>query len=45
MLDCKKDMIVSRHPDVAEVAVIGIPHEKWGETPLALACLGPDLAE
>ena len=22
--------VVSRHPDVAEVAVIGIPHEKWG---------------
>jgi acyl-CoA synthetase (AMP-forming)/AMP-acid ligase II len=24
------------HPDVAEAAVIGIPHERWGETPLAL---------
>lgn len=22
------------HPDVAEAAVIGIPHEKWGERPL-----------
>ena len=33
--------VVSRHPDVAEVAVIGVPHEKWGETPLALVVRQP----
>jgi len=31
--------IVARHPDVREVAVFGIPHDKWGETPAAAVIL------
>ncbi len=26
------ERVLVEHPDVAEVAVIGLPHEKWGET-------------
>lgn len=31
--------LINQHSDVSEVAVIGIPHDKWGETPLGLVCL------
>ena len=28
--------LISRHPAVAEVVVVGVPDEKWGERPLAM---------
>ena len=36
------ERVLVEHPDVAEVAVIGIPHEKWGETVHAVVTSAPD---
>ncbi|ANB72171.1 long-chain fatty acid--CoA ligase [Paraburkholderia phytofirmans OLGA172] len=36
------ESIISRHPGVAEVAVIGMKDERWGERPVALVVIKPD---
>ena len=35
------EQAVVSHPAVREAAVIGVPHERWGETPLAIVALEP----
>src|SRR6266699_1869314 len=31
--------VLLRHPEVQEAAIVGLPHEKWGETPHAFVVL------
>ena len=35
------EAVLATHPEVEEVAVIGVPSERWGETPLALIVRKP----
>lgn len=41
------ERLLAAHPSVAESAVVAIPHERWGERPVALAVTrsGADIAE
>ena len=39
------EKVLLAHPAVADVAVIGIPSEQWGETPLGLVVLKPGCTE
>jgi fatty-acyl-CoA synthase len=36
--------VILRHPSVQEVAVVGMPHEKWGEAPHAFVVLRAGMA-
>jgi acyl-CoA synthetase (AMP-forming)/AMP-acid ligase II len=38
------ERVLAGHPAVAEVAVLGIAHERWVETPLAVVVLAPGAA-
>ena len=36
------ESVLYRHPSIAEVAIIGTPHEKWGEAVTAIVALKPE---
>jgi acyl-CoA synthetase (AMP-forming)/AMP-acid ligase II len=36
------ERVLESHPAVAEAAVVGIPHPKWAETPVAVVVPAPD---
>ena len=38
------EAVLLHHPDVMDAAIIGIPHERWGETPKALVVLREGVA-
>jgi acyl-CoA synthetase (AMP-forming)/AMP-acid ligase II len=36
------EVLLLKHPDVTDTAVIGIPSDQWGESPMALCVCRPD---
>ncbi|MDO8703835.1 MAG: AMP-binding protein, partial [Sulfuricaulis sp.] len=38
------EAVLSEHAEVADVAVVGVPSQRWGETPLAFVVLRPGAA-
>jgi long-chain acyl-CoA synthetase len=40
-LEAVVEAVVKGHPAVHEVAVVGVPSDKWGETPVAFVALEP----
>ena len=41
----KIENLVRKHKGIQDVAVVGVPNEKWGERPVVLAVLNPDYAD
>lgn len=36
------EAVLRAHPDIADVAVVGVPSDEWGETPVAFVVARPD---
>jgi fatty-acyl-CoA synthase len=36
------EQVLDSHPSVVESAVVGMPHERWGEVPVAFVALRKD---
>jgi long-chain acyl-CoA synthetase len=39
------ESVMTGHPAVAEVAVVGVPSDEWGESPWAVVVLSPGASE
>ena len=37
--------VIADHPEVTEVAVFAVPHDRWGETPAAVCVVAHDLSD